>query len=402
VERINEVALEMAVEQPRAGLLERKIEKIAEQAGSACFEIEFPGEAAHRIGRGVPAFRIVVRDSEGMAALRSFDETRIGEAYLDGRIDVQGDLVAALRLRAGLLDRHPGIKWWSTYGRKWVYGQTASDRKWIAEHYDTDPEFYLLFLDRQARCYSHAYFENENESLESATQRKLDTAFEACGLQPGSRVLDIGAGWGAFSAYAGRLGAHVTSLTISEQSEKYVGDLIRRESLPCRVLREHFLEHQTAQPYDAIVNLGVTEHLPDYAASLKQYQKLLKPGGRVYLDACASETKYPFSTFIQKYIWPGNATPVVMREYLDEVRKTDLEVLYIRNDRRNYMLTCKHWAESLDRHRDLIIARWGERHYRRFRLYLWGCVHEFLTNGTTAYRWVMEYRPQLPHQISWL
>jgi len=61
-----------------------------------------------------------------------------------------------------------------------------------------------------------------------------------------------------------------------------------------------------------------------------------------------------------------------------------------RNDRHNYMLTTKHWAESLGRHLDAIVGRWGERLYRRFRLYLWGCVHSFSIDEVTAYRLLLE------------
>jgi cyclopropane-fatty-acyl-phospholipid synthase len=99
-----------------------------------------------------------------------------------------------------------------------------------------------------------------------AIRRKLDTAIEACGIKPGWRVLDIGAGWGAFTEHAGKRGIQVTSLTISEESERYVSELIGRDKLPCRVVREHFLEYQSEARFDAIVNLGVTEHLPENRA----------------------------------------------------------------------------------------------------------------------------------------
>jgi cyclopropane-fatty-acyl-phospholipid synthase len=315
---------------------------------------------------------------------------RIGNAYLAGDIEIEGDLTAMLDLRNSLTDRHPIVRWWAVYGQKLLRGQVKSDKQWISEHYDADADFYLTFIDKQARCYSHAYFQSDDESLESATQRKLNYAMESCGIKPGWRVLDIGAGWGAFTEHAGRRGAHVTSLTISKESEAYVNNLIARESLPCRVVREHFLEYQSDQPYDAIVNLGVTEHLPDYAATLRQYERLLKPGGRVFLDASAYRTKFPFSTFINTYIWPGNATPLVLAEYLAEVAKTPFEVLSVVNDRHSYMLTCRHWAMNLDRARDEVIHRWGGVLYRRFRLYLWGCVNEFATHEGSAYRVLLQ------------
>jgi cyclopropane-fatty-acyl-phospholipid synthase len=70
----------------------------------------------------------------------------------------------------------------------------------------------------------------------------------------------------------------VTSLTISRASEEFIRALVDREGLPSRVVREHLMEHTPDEPYDAIVNLGVTEHLPTIRGTLKKYQSLLKPG----------------------------------------------------------------------------------------------------------------------------
>jgi len=370
--------------------LKRILESLASDLPrDTAFDVEIGG-AQLRIGTGHVKFRVAIHNQQGMSALSSLDEKRIGEAYLDGDITVEGDLVAALELRAGLTDRHPLVYLWSTYGQRLLFGQINRDKQWIHEHYDSESDFYLLFLDQRHRCYSHGYFESDDEALESAIGRKLNTAIEACGIQPGWRVLDIGAGWGAFTEHAGRRGVRVTSLTISAESEAYVNDLIARENLPCQVVREHFLEYASKERYDAVVNLGVTEHLPDYAATLAQYGKLLKPGGRVFLDACASRTKHSFSSFVLSHVWPGNTTPLHLGDYLDAVAKTPFELVYARNDRHNYLLTTRHWAENLDRHRDEIVARWGERLYRRFRLYLWGCVHSFSTDDVTAYRLLLE------------
>ena len=115
----------------------------------------------------------------------------------------------------------------------------------------------------------------------------------------------------------------------------------------------------------------------------------------MFLDACASRTKFPFSSFILSHVWPGNATPLQLTDYLRALARTPFELMSVRNDRRDYLLTTKHWAENLDRHRDMIVARWGDRLYRRFRLYLWGCVHSFLTDDVTAYRLLL----QLPADV---
>ena len=380
---------------PPIEIVPNKIERqLAALAGGlldgTAFEFQLPNRPPQRVGQGELAFRLVVHNQQGVSALSSLDELRIGEAYLNGDLDLEGDLVAAFNLRTKFTDNHPLAHLWSTYGQRLLFGQVSRDKQWISEHYDSESDFYLLFLDKQARCYSHGYFEHEDETLEAATQRKLNTALEACRMRPGWRVLDIGGGWGAFTEHAGQRGIQVTSLTISAESERYVSELIARAGLPCQVIREHFLEYRSAEPYDAIVNLGVTEHLPDYAATLAQYQRLLKPGGRVFLDACATRTKFSLSSFAQTHIWPGNTTPLRLDDYLREVAQTPFELLYLCNDRNSYRLTTKHWAKNLDRCRDEVVKRWGERLYRRFRLYLWGCVYSFSTDDVTAYRLLLE------------
>ena len=145
------------------------------------------------------------------------DEQRIGEAYRQ-RVRSKGS-VAALDLQT-LTDAHP-LPTCVHIRQRLLFGQVNRDRQWIHEHYDAESDFYLLFLDPEHRCYSHGYFESDDEPLARAIRRKLDTAIESCGIQPGWRVLDIGAGWGAFTEHAGRLGVRVTSLTISAESEQY-------------------------------------------------------------------------------------------------------------------------------------------------------------------------------------
>jgi cyclopropane-fatty-acyl-phospholipid synthase len=377
-----------------AGMAASRLDR-AHRAGRAAghplpaFRVVAEDGSVVSVGDGEPAFSVMVRDRTGRAALASLDETRIALAYLDGHLDLEGDFAAVLAQRALLTDRHPLRALWSKALHPLVFGQVRSDAKWVAEHYDEDGDFYGLFLDSR-RCYSHGLFSDPEQSLDDAILAKLEFALEAVRARPGQRVLDIGAGWGAMTEYGGRRGLQVTSLTISKPSEDFVTRLIEREGLPCRVERRHFLEYRSDEPFDAIVNLGVTEHLPDYPATLAQYRRLLVPGGRVYLDACASRTKFPFSSFTYRFVFPGNATPLCLHDYLAAVAETPFEMVGVWNDRESYLLTCLRWAENLDRHRQEIERRFGQRQFRRFQLYLRGCVDAFEKHDIGAYRVVLE------------
>ncbi|HEX8906683.1 MAG TPA: class I SAM-dependent methyltransferase, partial [Longimicrobiaceae bacterium] len=268
------------------------------------FAVRFDGRR-QAFGPGEPRFTLVANGDKGVEALASMDALAVAAAYLNGDIDLEGDFVAAINIRDIFSDRHPFQFAWR-YVQPLLKGQIRKDKEWIAQHYDYDQDFYLLWLDRRHRCYSQAVFERDDEPLEEAMTRKLDFALDAVGVKEGGRLLDIGGGWGAMTEHAGKRGIRVTSLTISRESESFLRALIEREKLPCEVKLEHFFEHRPAEQYDGIVNLGVTEHLPDYRATLKHYLALLKPGGKIYLDASSTRKKGGHAAFLEKYIYPGN------------------------------------------------------------------------------------------------
>jgi cyclopropane-fatty-acyl-phospholipid synthase len=383
--------------------LEQFFSRLYEEAsgGLPDFEVRIAGRPSLHFGKEEPAFAIAVHNDAGLSAILSGDENRIGGAYMAGALDLDGDMLALYELRNSLRDRHPLLRLWEVRLQPWLFGQVARDKKWISEHYDYDQDFYLLFLDQRFRAYSQGIFADQNEALEDAIERKLEFALQSLRVKPGARVLDIGGGWGAFTQYAGKRDIQVTSLTISQQSELFLQRLIAENQLPCRVLREHFYEHQSAEPYDAIVNLGVTEHLPDYRRSLARYHELLKPGGRIYLDASACREKHDFSSFISRHIYPGNPTPMCLAGYLAQVERSPFEVIELQNDRKSYEWTARRWAGNLDRSREEIVQRWGEAHYRKFRLYLWGTAHAFATNLMSAYRLVLERPAQVRNLARW-
>ena len=371
----------------------RKIQEHLSDQVTVPFEIRLWGGRTYRFGKGTPAVDILVNDRQGLLALSQLDELRICEAYMAGSLDVVGDMLPFVSLRGTLTDSHPLLNVWRRIA-PWLMGRVTTNRQAIAAHYDFSNEFYLKFLDA-TRCYSQAVFERDDEPLEVAQRRKLDFAIQSCRLKPGDRVLDVGCGWGSFTEHAGLRGIQVTSLTISRESEAFVNDLIQRLQLPAQVMNQDFLTYRSPEPYDAIVILGVMEHLPDYPAVLQRLQCLLKPGGRIYLDASAFREKYAKPAFVSRYVFPGDHSYFCLHDFLSAVSRTQLDVVAVFNDRHNYFLTCKSWADRLESARDEIIERWGEALYRRFRLYLWGSAYAFLNRGLEAYRVLLER----PHAV---
>jgi cyclopropane-fatty-acyl-phospholipid synthase len=263
---------------------------------------------------------------------------------------------------------------------------TRNNRKAVGDHYSLGDDFYLTFIDKKYRIYSHGHFRSEDETLERSQEHKLEDMFSALRLQPGMRLLDIGGGWGPVPQYCGERGVQVTSLTLAPDSQSFIQRLIDQRNLPCEVRLEDFLDHRPEKPYDAVVIFGVIEHIPQYKRFVAKVWDLLKTGGLMYLDASASRLKYNMGAITKKHIWTTTCAYLSLHDLIAELNYHGMDILEVKNESRDYELTMLHWAHRFDQAKDFIVANWGERLYRMFRLYLWGGHVNFRHDGLQAYR----------------
>ncbi len=360
------------------------------------FSIKLPDAQELQFGNQneKPLFQLAINTPEGLKALKSGDELKMAEAYLYEDIDLIGrvDMLNLLNIKWFFSKKHPIIAGWIKVA-SFLGNQVAANKRNIAKHYDFDPAFYLSFLDK-TRVYSHGIFLNDDEPLEQGATRKLEFAMNSCHLTPGKSVLDLGAGWGSATEFLGKHGVQVDAITISKESAAFISNLINQnpELSQCQVFEKDFLEYVPPQnkTYDAIVSLGSLEHLPNYKAVLEKSYALLNKGGYAYYDAAASlRSKVINSYFITRHIFPGNHKCLDIYHFLEEIRKSPFELISVHNDRHNYYLSLKKWAENLEKQQDVIIQKWGKTLYRKFHLYLWGCCHSMMVNDLQAYRVVV-------------
>jgi cyclopropane-fatty-acyl-phospholipid synthase len=271
-----------------------------------------------------------------------------------------------------------------------LLGQVRTNKRAITAHYDIDPEFFLSFLDPVTPCYTQGVYESADETLDAATLRKFDYCFEKLKLKPGDRILEVGPGWGAWFEYASARGVHCTGISISKVSIDYLNKRAAELGRDWELIETDLFDYRSDRKYDAIVIMGVIEHLPDYLRVLQKFISLLKPGGRIFLDGSACTKKYELSSFMVKYIYPGNHSFLVLDDFLNKLAKTPLQVEEIFNDRMSYFHTFVQWAKNFDAHRDFIIGKFGDFDYRRFRLYLWGAAFEFLSRSLDCYRMIIQ------------
>ena len=388
---VSEPVVDVDQKEPRLVRLLRK--KLARSSVSP-FAIEFPDGSVYRVGDETASapFRVVIRSARGLRALASMQENAIGVAYMEGDLDVEGEFVEALSLRDVFSDFHPLLSIWR-FLRPLFTSQVEADSEWVPKHYDHGNEFYFTFLDKGVSLYSQALYTSEDESLEQAVENKLDYILDVCRLGAGSHVLDVGGGWGAFEKYAGRKGVDSTMLTISHEQLRYLERFADQNDLPCdlQVRYANIYDYESEEPYDAIILLGVMEHLPDYERLFRRFERLLKPNGRVYMDFGANRRKFNVRSFTYRYVFPGNHTPVVLPDLLEAANNTAFEPIAIHNDRHSYYLTLRAWARNLEAAREKLSAEFGEKTYRLFQMYLWGCADQMQRTGTLeSYRAVFQ------------
>ena len=365
------------------------------------------GAAEHR-------FTIVLNHP---AALRKMffppTERRLGEAYMFGDFEIEGELYEAIYLARYLWEgwswkdtlrfapkllRMPTRSGMSNEQIAQVSGQKHSvnrDKQAIQYHYDVSNEFYQLWLDDKM-VYSCAYFADPGESIDAAQSRKLDYICRKLRLQPGERLLDIGCGWGALIMHAAQhYGVEALGVTLSEKQLALANERIAAAGLAdrCRAELLDYRHVDESRPFDKIVSIGMVEHVgrENLGIYFEKAYRLLKPGG-VFLNHGITLLSAPFESlyeakdsFVQQYVFPdGDSQPI--QYVLDVAAKANFEVRDVESLREHYALTLKNWLQRYEAHTDTILDMMGPQGYRQWRIYLAGA------------RWVFESGYNSIHQ----
>src|SRR5260370_27073920 len=180
-----------------------------------------------------PKVKIGVPSPSALRFLLSPDLMKLGQAYVEGYLRVEGPILEVFRVAEGLT-RGAASRGRKGLRRFWRHNRKR-DRDAIQYHYDVSNEFYSLWLDRNM-VYSCAYFRSENDSLELAQEQKLDHILDKLLLQPGERFLDIGCGWGALVLRAAKkYGARATGVTRRRNQDEFAARRRRQGGLevPC-------------------------------------------------------------------------------------------------------------------------------------------------------------------------
>jgi cyclopropane-fatty-acyl-phospholipid synthase len=248
------------------------------------------------------------------------------------------------------------------------------DRRAIGHHYDISNRFYELLLG-PTLVYSAALFARDDELLEPAQERKLESICATLRLQPGERLLDIGCGWGSLLLHAVRHhGARGVGITLSEAQADLARRRVRKSGLSDQIeIRIADYRTVTDGPFDKIASIGMYEHvgLANYAAYSEKIRSLLRKGGLFLNDGIArlfsAMPRRP--TFISRYVFPdGELHP--LGALVGSMEQAGLEPRKVSSTREHYARTLRRWYENLQRHQAQAEAEIGPERLRVWRLYI--------------------------------
>ncbi len=357
--------------------------------------------------------------------LRAPGQLGLARAWVDGSLDVEGDLETVLRSRHAFRDVElsaadrlrlaaaavqlagadllapppvPAIEARLTGRRK----SLTRDRDAIRHHYDVSNRFYRLVLGPMM-VYSCAYFATTADTLAQAQERKLDLICRKLALREGERLLDIGCGWGSLPIHAAtHYGVSAVGVTLSEAQARLARERVAEAGLEDRVqIRVQDYREVADGPFEKIASVGMYEHVG--RSELERYVRavveLLAPGGLFLnhgITRLRAHTPRP-DPFIARYVFPdGELHPV--SDIITAMQETGLEIRDVESLREHYALTLRRWVANLATNRAEAIAEVGLQRERVWRLYMLGSALAFEEGEIGVYQ-VLAARPGARHGL---
>lgn len=318
---------------------------------------------------GPEPWSIRVHDEQLFSRVLRDHHLGLGEAYMDGwwdcdRIDemltrvIVSGVSSAVRPSPGMVAAH-------VWARVRTTPTIARAKRNADHHYAIGDDLYARMLDKRM-VYSCAYWHAAHD-LDSAQEAKLDLICRKLQLEPGTRLLDIGCGWGALAQFAAeRYGAQVVGIT---PAANQVAHARRRcAGLPVQVYQSDY-RHVTGT-FDRIVSVGMLEHVGArfYREFLQTCARCLARDG-VMLHHTIGKVRSGRTSdpWFSKYIFPGGMLPSVAQ--LSRAAEPEWVVEDVHNFGLDYERTLLAWHTNIE-------AAWGDlpgydqRFQRMWRYYL--------------------------------
>ena len=341
-------------------------------------EVTYPNGKVEQYGGLKPEVKIKINEKISLKALTENASIALGEAYMDGKIEVEGSLQKLITSAYTNADSFLNNNKFKKFLPKQSHTKSHSKED-VQSHYDLGNDFYSLWLDK-TMTYSCAYFENETDSLEQAQRNKVEHILKKLDPKPGKTLLDIGCGWGTLMLTAAKkYNLKVVGITLSEEQAKFVRARIKDLGLEqqAEVILEDYREIQH-EPFDYITSVGMFEHvgqenLGEYFQTIAKY---LVNDGVALIHGITRQQGGAYNGWIDKYIFPGGYIPGLL-ENLGHIVDAGMQVADLETLRRHYQKTLEIWDQNFNQVLPAVRKMHDERFIRMWDLYLQACAASF-------------------------
>jgi cyclopropane-fatty-acyl-phospholipid synthase len=393
-----------------AGALEQRLGSL-----SLPLAVILPG--GRRIGRKDAAVTLRLNDLSTIGHLITGEVGKVGQDYVEGRLDLDGGMRELMAAAAELMPGDPTqptgtapapLSWLrqaKLMARSRLRHHPQADAEQIQFHYDVSDDFYALWLDPK-RVYSCAYFRDAGMTLAAAQEAKLEHICAKLMLKEGDRFLDIGAGWGGLLMFAAEhYGVRGQGITLSKNQHAHVNKLIAERGLAGRV-RMDLLDYRhldESEPYDKIASIGMFEHVgrAQLAGYFAKIRRLLRPGGLLLNHGITAggtrnhQLGSGLGDFIERYIFPGGELEHVSH-VLETTSDAGLEAVDIESLRPHYAKTLWAWSDALEAQLGSARILTTDTVLRAYRLYLAGSAMCFERAWLSLYQMLCTRRTGEP------
>jgi cyclopropane-fatty-acyl-phospholipid synthase len=367
--------------------------------------VRLPDGREQVFGQGLPHAAIALQNWKPCSAALQRGDVGFAEAYLDGdwTTPCLPSLLSLLLANRRALDNlvyGGGVRRWLGRMRHLLNRNTRQgSRRNIHAHYDLGNSFYRLWLD-DSMNYSSALFGGDlAQPMEQAQAAKVRRTLQMAGAAEGSRVLEIGCGWGALMECAvSEFKAHVTGVTLSTEQLAYAQErLAACGNAGLAQMRLQDYRDIDDGPYDAVCSVEMVEavgreYWPTYFAKVAA---LLRPGGRaciqsIVIDDALWERYISGTDFIQQYIFPGGCLPCP-REFKAQAQAAGLRVVDSFSFGPDYAETLKRWRVRFTLQRAQVLQLgFDERFMRLWDFYLCYCEAAFAGGDVDVVQYTLE------------
>ncbi|MBP6868834.1 MAG: class I SAM-dependent methyltransferase [Candidatus Pacebacteria bacterium] len=337
---------------------------------------------------GTPEFTLVINDEKTARRLVREGALGFGESYMDGSLDIEGDLEAYMRTRHQFKYVKPSLELLTaTLLSRLTSPFTRSGH--IAKHYDLGNDFFALFLDTETMSYSAGLYTDEKDTLEIAQRNKLSYVHELLALPPEARVLDLGSGWGGFMKSCVQRNHYVDGYTLSKAQLTFVQNMIREEGAGkhASVSYQDMTQPFPKGTYDAVVSIESIEHVGRLHLSsfFRNVHQALKLGGQAYIQATGRYAYRAVDPWTLKYVFPGGYLPT-KDELIRSATQAGFTIAEFRDDTDDYIRTMTEWIQRLEKNQETIERMFDSEFYRLWKLWMHGAKVAFELNSMSLFR----------------